>query len=95
MERISSVLESVISNLGIKTKLERERLVVLWNEEVGENISRNARAVGCRGSTLLVEVSSSTWLQELSMMREDLLERLNASAGKNVLDGITFYLERK
>jgi predicted nucleic acid-binding Zn ribbon protein len=95
MDRIGAVLEGIIEGLGIKTRLEREGLVVLWGEVVGEKISHNTRAVGCRGTTLLVEVKNSAWLQELSLMKDDLLKQLNGKAGKHILDGITFYLERQ
>lgn len=66
------------------TALERNGLLDEWDRIVGPRIAAVSRAAAIRGETLVVEVVSSAWLNELTMMRRTILERLNG-----VRDGVT------
>ena len=50
-----------------------------WDEVVGEAVAKVARPVSLSSGCLRVEVSSSSWLQELHLMRADILSKLNES----------------
>ena len=89
-ERISSILARLVSRMGISTRLEREKAVILWEEAVGRNIASRAEAVSFKGGRLFVVVKDSTWLQELALMKEGLIEKLNSLLGKPMVEDIMF-----
>jgi predicted nucleic acid-binding Zn ribbon protein len=89
-ERISSILERLVSRMGISTRLEQEKAVILWEEAVGRNIARRAQAVSFKSGRLFVVVETSMWLQELALMKEGLIEKLNTLLGKPVVEDIMF-----
>jgi predicted nucleic acid-binding Zn ribbon protein len=64
----------------------------LWPEVVGEQLARVTRVKGMDEAALFVEVRSSAWLMELSMMKEDFLERVNERLGQAPLERIVFVL---
>ena len=63
-----------------------------WAEAVGPRVSQVTRAVEVRGRDLVVEVGSSAWMAELSMMRGMVLEKLNADWEGPPIAGLRFLL---
>ena len=64
----------------------------LWPGIVGEQLAKVTQAKGLDDATLFVEVRSSAWLLELSMMKDDFLERVNERLGDVALERIVFVL---
>ena len=73
----------MFARLGIAERVERASVVADWEHLVGAPIARVARPVRVQGETLFVEVDSASWRMELSMMRPQLMRKLNA--GKRYL----------
>jgi len=92
VESIGKVLEQVIADLGVGKKLREQRAVVEWEQIVGEKVAGHSRALKVDGGRLFVEVDSSVWAQELSMMRRRILRQVNTRAGDRVIDNVHFVL---
>ena len=75
---VAEVLEGYLDRTGLGDSLARLGALEEWAAAVGERVSSVTRPVEVRGETLVVEVLSSAWINELSMMGELILERLNA-----------------
>lgn len=89
---VSEVLEEFLAESGLKESLERLGAMDDWPDAVGSRVSGITRPVEIRGDTLVVEVVSSAWLTELSMMKELILERLNSRRGDAPIGRIRFRL---
>ncbi|MBQ4132116.1 MAG: DUF721 domain-containing protein [Desulfovibrionaceae bacterium] len=86
-----SVAELVESFLTACPKARPGELVELWRHwemVMGPELSSFARPLGLRGSTLLIGAEDNVALQELSFLREDLLERVNAFLEQVQFDSI-------
>ena len=83
-QRLSVVLENYLQEAGLQEALERLGVLDDWAGVVGERIARVTRPVEVRQETLVVEVSSSAWLNELSMMSRQIIERLNRRDGPGI-----------
>ena len=81
--RVGDVLGDLLERQGLGTQIRRMGALDVWAEVVGEKIARVTRARTVVASTLFVEVRSSAWLTELSLMKEALLERVNAALEKD------------
>ncbi len=53
-----------------------------WRPAVGEQIAGQAWPVRERDATITIECRAATWAQELDLLHDDLLERLNAELGE-------------
>jgi predicted nucleic acid-binding Zn ribbon protein len=62
----------------------------VWNSAAGEELARHARPVAFKGSTLLVAVASSSWRHHLHFLKADLVRRLNAELGRDMVTDIKF-----
>ena len=89
-EKVAKILERLTTKMGIAARLEAEKAVVLWEEAVGKNIARRAKAVSIRNRILFVVVQNSAWLQELSLLKEGIIEKVNSLVGKEVVKDIVF-----
>ena len=75
---LAEVLGGYLDETGLGDSLARLRAMDVWADTVGPRVSRVTRPVEVRGETLVVEVLSSAWNTELTMMSGLILERLNA-----------------
>ncbi|MYH52717.1 MAG: DUF721 domain-containing protein [Gemmatimonadetes bacterium] len=89
---LAEVLDGYLDRTGLGDSLARLEALDEWAAAVGERVSRVTRPVEVRGETLVVEVLSSAWINELSMMGELILERLNARGAGPPIGRIRFRL---
>jgi predicted nucleic acid-binding Zn ribbon protein len=57
------------------------RVQEVWERSVGAAIAAACRPTAERGGVLTVTCEASVWAQELDLMADDLLARLNATLG--------------
>lgn len=92
MGRVDEVLDGVLESLGIREDVARQAALARWATCVGPGIARVTRPRVVARGVLFVDVRSSAWLNELNLMRHDLLARLNAGAGEARVERIVFSL---
>jgi predicted nucleic acid-binding Zn ribbon protein len=88
--RVGSVLQKVLEKHGVDRQIERLGVLELWPDIVGEQLAEVTRAKGVDDAALFVEVRSSAWLSELSTMKHEFLERVNARLGDAAIERIVF-----
>jgi predicted nucleic acid-binding Zn ribbon protein len=81
LEPVGPLLQRLLRRLGLDRRLEEYRAVETWPEVVGPVIAAQTKAVSVREGVLFVDVASSVWMQELGMLRDSIVERLNARLG--------------
>ena len=88
MESVSGVVARLLRGLGLEDGLNGWRAVEQWPETVGPRLARRTRAVEYRDGTLLVEVEGSAWMHEVGFLKRDLIQRINARLGSDVVRDI-------
>jgi predicted nucleic acid-binding Zn ribbon protein len=61
-----------------------------WATAVGEHLAAVAVPVSERNGTLTVECADAVWAQELDLMQETLLQRLQAEVGEQAPQSLRF-----
>ncbi len=89
---VGKILHRYLDSSGLGESIERLGAIDEWAKVVGPRVSGVTRAVAVRGDELVVEVLSSAWIAELSMMRGLILERLNSTRDGPPVGGIRFRL---
>ncbi len=91
--RVGDLLGDILEKRGLGIQMRRLAALDVWSDAVGEKIAEVTEAKTVAASTLFVEVQSSAWLMELSLMKEALLERVNAGlGGEGTIDRIVLTL---
>ena len=87
---ISEVIQNVFKNLEGTTNPYQEDMESLWKELVGQDGFSHSRPVAIRKKVLNVLVDNSSWMQELSMRKRNILKGLKRKLGKDRISEIHF-----
>jgi hypothetical protein len=89
--RVGDVLPRVTQDLHMDQRRAEAEVVKVWNSLIDPNIVAHAQPVGVRKGTLFVTVDSSVWLSEIvRYRRKEILDRLQHSFGRNLIQRISF-----
>ena len=90
---LTAALTSVLRDLAGTQPRAHAELWARWGAVVGPEMYRRSFPVGLRGTTLIIGVSSSSWLQELSFLKTAILDRIAEEIGPGVVSEITLVLD--
>lgn len=86
-------VNATLAYYGISNDIRAERVHTEWYDLVGPRIAQRTRPFGVVGKLLVVEVASSAWLQELNLLKPQILTGLLERVGNPPLfDDIKFRL---
>jgi hypothetical protein len=89
--RVGDVLPRVTKDLHMDQRRAEAEIVKVWNSLIDPNIVAHAQPAGVRNGTLFVNVDSNVWLAEIvRYRRKEILDRLQHSFGKNLIQRISF-----
>jgi hypothetical protein len=75
---VAQVLQKSLTNLGLLKKMRRYQVFSVWPKVVGD-IARHAKPRRLAGDVLYVATASSAWSQELTFMRQSILDKLKTA----------------
>jgi len=91
-QSIGSILDKTFKGLEIDLPLRAYSIWGAWKEIVGETIALQTQPSTIRNRILFIDVSHSTWIQQLQFLKSTLLEKMNAFIGEPYLQDIRFRL---
>ena len=87
--RLGQVLNSVLARRkGLRNGLKSEQIFLKWPDIVGADLSEKLYPLEVKGKTLIMAAISSTWAQEAAFLTKDILENIQDSLGKGVVNEI-------
>ena len=89
-DHIGPVMKSVVNEFYKKADQGILKISAVWQEVVGEAIAANTKPATMKGKLLIVNVSSSIWVQELHFMKKDLVQKLNERVGAYLVEEVKF-----
>lgn len=87
-QNLSDVLLEYIKQMNIGPKLKEVEILKSWESFVGKSVSRATTNIYIRNRTLFIQLNSSVVRNELSMIKDDIIKRLNESAGEPVIEKV-------
>ena len=87
---LRDAMQELLRSLGVEQRLAAYGVMEAWPAVVGERIARVTAPQRVERGVLYVNVASAPWRAELTMKRQELIERLNAHAGARVITDIRF-----
>ncbi len=91
VKSLSDLLQMVLRKEGFETPLLQRRLVASWDAVVGPTISHYTSDKFIKNQTLFVKINNPALRQDLSMMRQKLVQRLNSQVGSFIISDIKFF----
>jgi predicted nucleic acid-binding Zn ribbon protein len=90
MDRIDGHLKDLLKKLDLEEPMQGWKAVELWAEVVGRHAAGHARAIAMREGTLIVEVDSAAWMNELGYQKRRAIRELNERMDGNYVKDIRF-----
>ncbi len=82
------MLDALLSGWGLDDRLHQYRALLVWEEVVGPQIAARTKPDRIRDGVLEVCVDQPTWMQQLQLLKPQILAKLNAKLGNEVLRDI-------
>jgi predicted nucleic acid-binding Zn ribbon protein len=92
MDKLAKTLGKILKARGMQARLHEYRIGNQWDRTVGPAIARHAQPQGLRAGKLALVVDSPAWMQQLSLMKPELIEKLNRDLGRETVKDITLKL---
>jgi predicted nucleic acid-binding Zn ribbon protein len=92
LDRLSHTLGSMLKARGLGSRLDEYRVFGQWEKSVGPVIARHAQPQIVRGKKLTLVVDSPAWMQQLSLLKPQIVEKVNRNLGKETIKDIMLRL---
>lgn len=87
---IGSALDELVNDLGIRKKLREYDAVIYWEDIVGSHIAKATEARRISQGVLYIKVKTSTWRNELTLRKKELIDKINSATSETVVKDIKF-----
>ena len=90
---VNNIKDLILKNLrvqGLETPLLQKRLIDSWPEVAGPMVASYTDGLFIKNQTLFVHLTSPALRSEMMMVRSELVRKLNAHVGSQVIAEIRF-----
>ncbi len=87
---IRAILEKTLKGLTIDVPMKTYSIWGAWKEIVGEALALQTQPRAIRNHILFIDVSHSTWMQQLQFLKPTLLGKINGFLGESMIEDIRF-----
>ena len=87
---IGDILSGVLKTCRSDCDEELSQVWGLWENAVGDVIAKNTKPEAFKGKLLLVLVSSPPWMHQLQFLKKDIINKVNQTLGKELVQDIKF-----
>lgn len=92
LDKLSDTLVKMLQARGMEGRLREYRVFGQWDRTVGAVIARHAQPFSLRGKKMTLIVDSPAWMQQLSLLKPEIIEKVNRRLGHNAIRDITLKL---
>lgn len=95
---LEQILPLTLKSLGITRKFTVQSIYTHWEEIVGKEIAAHSNPRSTQNAILFISVINSSWCHHLTMMKEQIIDKINTFAGEKIVNDIRFhagYLKNK
>ena len=91
VKSVAYVLQQLLREEGLETPLQQKRLIDSWETVTGRIVARYTTEKFIQNQTLYVKIVNPALRQDLAMMRQQLVKRLNEQVGSFIISDIKVY----
>jgi predicted nucleic acid-binding Zn ribbon protein len=85
---IENVIREYLKEMNIDQKLKEVGIVSQWEKLMGKTVAVRTSQIYIRNHILYIHVTSSVLKNELLMMRQAIIEKINEEAGEKIVEQI-------
>ncbi len=92
IDKLGTTLGKLLKAHGWEGRLQEYRVMVQWHRAVGPAIARHAQPEALHRAKLALVVDSPAWMQQLSLLKPEIIKKLNNALGREAVKDITLKL---
>ena len=89
-DSLGSVIDDLLHQLGIHTKLKQYDIVDVWASIVGAQIAEVTSVDKIERNVLVIKVTAAPWRTELTFRKKEILEKIHAAMNSDAIKDIRF-----
>ncbi|WP_027003836.1 DciA family protein [Hugenholtzia roseola] len=87
---LNEAISQFLKAYGLDKHLEEQKIVAAWHQVLGKTVSKHTQQIALKEGTLFVKIEAPALKNNLSLMRNQIIERLNQQAECQRLKEIVF-----
>jgi len=93
-QRLNDLISDVLKDVEKRKGIGEEEIFRFLKVCVGNIIKKEITPVRVNRKTIILNVSSPAWMNELSFLKEKIIKCVNKKAGKKIIKDIKFKIKR-
>lgn len=89
-EKLNSILNTFLSSKGYLSSCKEYSVISHWKEIVGDSVAAVSYCENVENGILYVRVLSSSWRQELSFLKKDIISKIGTFTDCHTITEIVF-----
>jgi len=89
-QKLGNILQVILKKHNINIDSDDLHLLDVWKKAVGPQISSHTHPDKIKRNTLYVKVSSPAWMQQLHILKTEIIEKINPLMGKGFIKNLHF-----
>ena len=85
---LKKTIDQLLRAYGYQDQLDELEIVKIYEELVGKMFANHTQKIGFKNKKLYVKLDSASLKQELSYVKEGLVEKINRKLGRRVVEQI-------
>lgn len=87
---LKNELDGFMNYIGLDARMHELQILDVWNDCVGSAIAKFSTPVEIRKNKLFVSVENAAWRYELSLKKDEIINKLNQNLEKKIIKDIIF-----
>ncbi len=89
-----NALSSVLERYGAAREIREHRILIQWEKIVGPRVAAHTSPDALNKGVLWVRVDSSSWMHQLSFLKDEILAKANQLCDEDIVQELRFHLGR-
>ena len=85
-QKLGEIIRDYLEQMMIDKKLKEVSTIRSWEELMGKPVAERTRNIYVKNKTLFIELKSSVLRNELIMMRQAIIDKINERAGEKIIE---------
>jgi predicted nucleic acid-binding Zn ribbon protein len=85
-QKLGEIIREYLEQMMIDKKLKEVSTIRAWEELMGKPVAERTRNIYVKNKVLFIELKSSVLRNELIMMRQTIIDKINERAGENIIE---------
>ena len=90
MKKLGIVIDHLIKSEGIEQPILQNKALINWEEIVGKQIAKHSTPEEVKHGVMVVRVETPVWRNELTLRKNEILEKLNKGSHTKIIQDIKF-----